>query len=112
VDHDKLTLVLTGSFFGAVLLGWLLHWLFARLNTKSGPRSIKQTALLVERVQAAEDAKLVAEGRLQAVENDLTQRLAQMQAELDSAHVGLEEARDETEQIRDAYRKSLAVTER
>jgi multidrug resistance efflux pump len=108
VDRNELTLALTGAFFGAVLLGWVLHWIFSRLNRASGPRSIKQTALLVERVQNAEDAKLAAEARLHAVERDLSQRIEQMQSEIDAAHESLEAARDETEQIRAAYREAVA----
>jgi nitrogen fixation/metabolism regulation signal transduction histidine kinase len=107
MDRNELTLALTAAFFGAVLLGWFLHWVFGMLNRRSGPKSIKQTALLVERVQNAEEARLAAEARLQAVERDLNQRIALMQAELNTAHESLEAARDETEQIRAAYREAV-----
>lgn len=109
MDRNELTLALTAAFLGAVLLGWVLHWAFGRLNRAAGPRSIKQTAVLVERVQNAEDARLAAEARLQVVERDLNQRILQMQAEIDAAHESLEAARDETEQIRAAYRETVAT---
>ncbi|WP_424934218.1 hypothetical protein [Amaricoccus macauensis] len=105
-----MTLALTTAFLGALLIGWTLHWVFSRLNRKAGPRSIKQTALLVERVQDAEEARLAAEAKLQSVERDLNARIAQMQAEIDAAHESLETARDETEQIRAAYRDSSVAS--
>lgn len=108
MDRNELTLVLTGALFGAVLVGWILHAIFARINRASGPRSIKQTALLAERLHDSEEAREAAETRLKTVETDLNQRLAQMQDELDAAHASLEAARDETEEIRTAYRQSAA----
>lgn len=110
MDRTELTAALSAALLGAVLIGWILHWLYSRLNDKSGPRSIKQTALLVERVHDAEEARLAAEARLQIVEKDLNERISQMQAEMDAAHESLEAARDETEQIRTAYRESNAIT--
>lgn len=106
MDGNELTLLVTGALLVAVLVGWVLHWIYARMNNPSGPRSIKQTARMAERLHDAEDAQHAAETRLATVEADLGQRIAEMQAELDAAHESLEAARDETETIRAAYRQA------
>jgi hypothetical protein len=104
MDRTELTAVLMAALFGAVLTGWVLHAVYARINRTAGPRSIRQTALLVEQLHACEDAREKIEARCRAAEQDFVQRVSEMQAELEAAHASIEAARDETEEIRAAHR--------
>jgi nitrogen fixation/metabolism regulation signal transduction histidine kinase len=107
VDRNELTLAIAAALIGAMLLGWCLRWIFAGISNAAGPRSIKQTAQLVTRVQQAEEAQLTAETRLAQIEGDLTQRLNEMQAELEATHADLAHARAQTDEIREAYRQAM-----
>ena len=55
MDRNDLTLAIAGALIAAFLLGWVLRWAFARLNT-AGPRNAARTADLAARLHAAEDA--------------------------------------------------------
>ena len=105
MTRAELTLAIAAALFLAVLLGWMLRWMFGRMN--AGPRSLARTADLAERLHAAEDAQARAEARLAEVEADLSHRLAMLHAELDSAHDRLARAEAQTEEIREAYRRAL-----
>jgi hypothetical protein len=105
VNRGELTLAIAAALVGAVLLGWILRWMFARLN--AGPRSVARTADLAARLHAAEDARAWAESRLAEVEADLGRRLAEAQADLAAAHDGRARAEAQAEEIRDAYRRAL-----
>jgi hypothetical protein len=104
MDRDELKLAIAGALFGALLIGWILHWMFARINRAEGPRSIRRTADMASRLHAAEIARSRAETRLAEVEGDLRQRLADTERELDTALRSLERERARSEEIRDAYR--------
>ncbi len=104
MDRDELMLAIAGALFGAMLLGWILHWMFARINRAEGPRSIRRTADMASRLHAAEAARSRAETRLAEVEQDLRQQLADTERELDTALRALDRERNQTEEIRAAYR--------
>ncbi len=107
MDRNDLTLAVAAALVGAVLLGWILHMLFARLNTGSGPRSIKRTADMAHRLHDAEEAQHRAETRLRQVEGDLQARVTELTAELDASNAALLRAREQTEEIRAAYRQTM-----
>jgi cytochrome c biogenesis factor len=107
VDRNELTIAIAAALIAAVLLGWCLRWIFSSINNAAGPRSIKQTARMAARLHHAEEAQLAAETRLAQVEADLTQRLDQVQAELDTAYANLGQARNQTEEVREAYRQAI-----
>jgi len=104
VDRDELMIAIAGALFGALLLGWVLHWMFARINRAEGPRSIRRTADMASRLHAAEIARGRAENRLAEVEGDLRQRLADTERELEAALRTLDSERAQAEEIRAAYR--------
>jgi hypothetical protein len=106
LDRSELTFAIATALVGAVLLGWILRWLFGRMNA-TGPRNAARTANLVSRLHAAEEAQFRAETRLAEVEADASQRLADLQAELDATLASLARAEAQTEEIRDAYRRAL-----
>ncbi len=107
MDRNDLTLAVAAALVGAVLLGWILHMLFARLNTGAGPRSIKRTADMAHRLHDAEEAQHRAETRLRQVEGDLQARVTELTAELDASNAALLRAREQTEEIRAAYRQTM-----
>ena len=104
MDRNELMLAIAGALFGALLVGWILHWMFARINRAEGPRSIRRTTDMASRLHAAETARSRAETRLAEVEGDLRQRLADTERELDTALRALDRERAQTEEIRAAYR--------
>lgn len=108
MDRNELTLAIAGALVAAVLVGWVLRWIFARMSNAAGPRSIRRTADLAAQLHAAEEAQARAEARLASVEADLGGRLAEMQAEIEAANRALERERDQSEQIRAAYREAMA----
>jgi ribosomal protein S11 len=107
LDRNELTLAIAGALVAAVLVGWVLRSIFGRMNNAAGPRSIRRTADLAAQLHAAEEAQARAEARLASVETDFGGRLTEMQTELDAANRALERERDQTEQIRAAYRDAI-----
>lgn len=108
MDRNELTAVVAAGLFGAVLLGWVLRWLFGRIDG-SGPSGLGQSADLVTRLQAAEQGRSRAEAQLTKVEGDLKARLADMEAELASALVSLARSEAQTEEVRAAYRATQST---
>lgn len=110
MHRDQMILAMAGALFGAVLIGWVLHWIFSRANGVSGPRNARRTADLAHRLHAAEEAQHRAEARLREVEVDLRQRNVDLQSELAAVQQTLERERVAGEDLRTAYRQ--AMTER
>lgn len=103
MDRGDLTLAIAAALAGAVLLGWLLAAITARLDAR-GPRNAARTRDLAERLDAAEAARQRAETRLAEVESDFRARLAEMQADLDATLARLAKAEAQAEDIRAAWR--------
>lgn len=108
MDRTELTLAIAASLVGALLLGWVLGWLFARLNRQSGPRDLREAADMASRLQEAEEAAARAQARLQATEADLGGRLAEVQRELEGAYQQIAREQARTEEIREAYRVAMS----
>lgn len=80
----------------AVVVGWVLHWLWVRLSNAA----ISDTARITEMInrlheadrarEAAEDAKELAENILASREAEMENRMAAMQARMDGAVEGRE----------------------
>lgn len=109
MNRDELILVIAGALFGAVLLGWVLRMFYSALNNAAGPRSIKKTAGLVDRLQEAQAAQLAAEERLKDVEHDLTGRMRHMQDELDAAQQHAARAEAQMQEMRSAYAAAIST---
>ncbi len=103
MTRSELTLAIAATLVVAVLAGWVLRWLYGRLNAR-GPADAAETADLAARLHEAEDARARAQRRLAAVEADLGGRLAQAEGERDAALARLDAAEAQADAIRGAYR--------
>lgn len=69
MNQEDLTLAVAGVLFGAVVLGWILRWIFGHLN--AGPRvSVAEYNALARRLADAEDEIADLRGRLAHPERD------------------------------------------
>ncbi len=107
MDRNELTLAIAGALVAAALLGWILRWIFDRLNRSSGPRSIRRTADMATRLHDAEAARDAAEAAAGRIEANLRGRLEQAQAELAAALQDAARANAQVEEIRAAYREAM-----
>ncbi|MEM7056280.1 MAG: hypothetical protein AAF557_01700 [Pseudomonadota bacterium] len=92
----QLAIAISAILFAAIVLGWVLHWLWMRLSNAA----ISDTARITEMInrlheadrsrEAAEDAKELAENLLASREAEMENRMAAMQARLDGAVEGRE----------------------
>lgn len=94
MDRDDLTLAVAGALTLAVLLGWALGWIAARLNARRGDAGPSRELAL--RLETAEAARRQAEARL-----------AWTEAELAATAGQLEQARLQAEEVRAAYRAAM-----
>ena len=84
----QLAAAISAVLAGAVMLGWILHWFWARLSSAGSGRS--RLAEMTDRLheadrarEAADAARLSAESLLVEREVELQARLAELQAHLD-----------------------------
>lgn len=98
MDRQQLTLTIAAALFAAIVLGWILRWIFDLLNPAPPPEPIADSEW-AEYAKACEAEKETAQMRLGEVENDLGKRLTQTQAELDAAMDGLGDARREAHDL-------------
>ncbi len=91
--------------FMAFLAGWFTHWLISRITrvTRSDMDDLDKMA---QELHAAEEEREQAVIYMQQREAELTNKLAQTEAELDAAMEGLRTARNETEELRDYVERS------
>lgn len=92
----QLATAISAVLIAAIILGWILHWLWVRLSNAA----ISDTARITEMInrlheadrsrEAAEDAKELAENLLASREAEMENRMAAMQARMDGAVEGRE----------------------
>lgn len=84
--------------FMAFLAGWFTHWLISRITrvTRSDMDDLDKMA---QELHAAEEEREQAVIYMQQREAELTNKLAQTEAELHAAMEGLRTARNETEAL-------------
>ena len=85
--------------FVAFCLGWFAHWLVHRFRRVS-QADVDQLERMSQELHEAEETRDQAITYLQQREADLTNQLAQTEAELSAAMEGLREARHEAEELR------------
>ncbi len=92
----QLATAISAVLVAAIILGWLLHWLWMKLSNAA----ISDTARITEMInrlheadrarEAAEDAKELAENLLASREGEMENRMAAMQSRMDGAVEGRE----------------------
>lgn len=85
--------------FVAFALGWFAHWLVHRFRRVS-QADVDQLEKMSQDLHEAEETRDQAITYLQQREAELTNQLAQTEAELSAAMDGLREARTEAEEMR------------
>lgn len=85
--------------FVAFMLGWFAYWLLHRL-TRVSASDIGELDTMARELHDAEEARDQAITYFQNREAELTNQLAQTEAELRAAMEGLREARQEAEEMR------------
>lgn len=92
MNRTELVIVISLAFFATFLAGWVLRWAYGRLNAVN---SVNVTEIddLANRLHEAEEARDQAMTYIQQREWELTNQLAQTEAELKAAMEGLGDAR-------------------
>lgn len=91
--------------FLAFMLGWFAYWLLHKL-TRVSAADIGELEKMAQELHRAEDTRDEAVSYFQNREAELTNQLAQTDAELKAAMDGLREARREAQDLRDYIEKA------
>ncbi len=100
MNRSELTMLITGGLVLALIAGWTLRWVFSLLNRPAPAEPVPETELEAQ-LRAALEAKTTAEAKLASVEDDLTKKLVQTQAELEATMDGLRDARRQMNEMRE-----------
>ncbi len=92
--------------FVAFCLGWFAHWLIHRFSRIS-QADVDQLERMSQELHEAEETRDQAITYLQQREAELTNQLAQTEAELSAAMEGLREARHEAEEWRNRAERGV-----
>ena len=93
--------------FAAFVLGWFASWLIHRLSRPTRA-DMGELDRMAQEVHDAEDARDQAVERLEQVDTSLRRKLAQSEADLQTAIEGLHESRTEVEELRVYIERKLA----
>ncbi len=94
----SLTAIAALALFLAVILGWVLRWIYELLNPPPPPEPVADSEW-AEYARAKEAEAAEVRARAEAAERDLQARLTQSQAELSAAMDALGEARRSVHQL-------------
>ena len=99
MDRTEFVIATAIILFVAFCLGWFAHWLINRF-TRVTQADMDQLERMSQELHEAEETRDQAITYLQQREAELTNQLAQTEAELSAAMDGLREARHEAEELR------------
>mgnify|MGYP000524505292 CR=1 FL=1 len=99
MNRMELILATAIVLLAAFALGWFTYWLLHRFTRVAGG-DIAEMDLLAQALHEAEETRDQAITYLQQREAELTNQLAQTEAELAAAMDGLRDARHEAEELR------------
>ena len=110
VTRDELTALIAGALIAAFSIGWIAHWIWARMARAASPREDRANELVAELLiveeardrAEAEKRELEAALRGEAAEAEslLQTKLREREAELEAAMTGLQNARAEIETLK------------
>ena len=98
MNRTELVIAIAVVLFLAFMAGWVLRWLFGRMNSVNSV-NVSEIDDLANRLHEAEEARDQALTYLQQREWELTNQLSQTEAELQAAMEGLGEARREVGEL-------------
>ena len=100
MNRTELTMIIAGGMVVALIAGWTLRWVFGLLNRPAPEEPIPESELEAQ-LREALVAKDAAEAKLMSVEEDLSNKLTQTQAELNATMDGLRDARRQMNEMRE-----------
>lgn len=107
MDRTQFIITTAIILFVAFGFGWFAHWLIHRFKRVS-QADMDQLERMSQELHEAEETRDQAITYLQQREAELTNQLAQTEAELSAAMDGLREARQEAEELRTYAERLLA----
>ena len=99
MNRSEFILATAAILFIAFITGWFAHWLISRL-TRVTRSDMDELDKMAQSLHEAEETRDQAITYLQQREAEMTNQLAQTEAELRAAMEGLREARHEAEELR------------
>ena len=99
MNRTEFIVAAAAILFVAFMAGWFAYWLLHRL-TRVSASDVDQIEKMAEALHDAEESRDQAVTYFQNREAELTNQLAQTEAELRAAMEGLREARAEAEEMR------------
>jgi predicted nucleic acid-binding Zn-ribbon protein len=99
MNRTEFIVVTAIILFVAFALGWFAYWLLHRFTRVSGAE-MGELERMAQELHEAEEMRDQAIAYLQSREAELTNQLAQTEAELRAAMDGLRDARHEAEELR------------
>ncbi len=99
MNRAEFILATAAILFLAFLVGWFAHWLISRL-TRVSQSDLSELDKMAQALHDAEETRDQAITYLQQREAEMTNQLAQTEAELQAAMDGLRDARREAEELR------------
>ena len=99
MNRTEFIIAIAVILFVAFVLGWATSWLVARF-TRVTQSDIGELDQMAQALHEAEETRDQALAYLQYREEELTNQLAQAEAELNAAMEGLRDARREAEELR------------
>jgi hypothetical protein len=99
MNRSEFILATAAILFVAFLVGWFAHWLISRLSRVS-QSDMGELDKMAQALHEAEETRDQAIIYLQQREAEMTNQLAQTEAELRAAMDGLRQARRDAEEMR------------
>lgn len=109
MNRTEFIIATTVILFVAYMLGWFTHWFLSRFARVSGG-DVTEIDRLAQQLHDAEEARDQALVYLETREEELSNQLAQAEAELRATMEGLRAARQETEEMRAYIEKMHAAS--
>jgi hypothetical protein len=109
MDRNELTMAVAGALAAAFLLGWIVRWVFGRMNAHGAEAAAHSE--MARELHAAEAARHRAEARLAEVEQAAERRVAKVAAELELTREAFAGAQAQADEVRAAYRRAMGGAE-
>ena len=99
MNRTEFIVAIAAILFVAFILGWFAHWLISRF-TRVSQSDVGELDKLAQSLHEAEETRDQAIAYLQQREDEMSNQMAQTEAELRAVRDGLRDARHEAEELR------------